>query len=287
MRKVKIIVDSSCDLSPEIMDAMNLHMVPLYIIFGDDSYKDGAEMKPAELFNEVEARGNLPKTSAVTPIDFEDTFKRYTSEGYDILCFTISTGFSSTYQNAVLASREIDEGFIRIVDSKNLSAGIGILITHAYDLIKEGYTIEEAAQAVEGLRDQVKTSFIVDTLDYLHKGGRCSSTKAVVSAMLNIRPIIKVKDGGMIIGAKIRGKKKKGIDYMINEVLEHKDELLGKRLFITHSLGSEEEEKYIREQLEEHLPEHQIITTHASGLISCHCGKKTIGIIHLIDKKTA
>ncbi|WP_105618704.1 DegV family protein [Vallitalea okinawensis] len=283
MRKIKLMADSSSDLSPEMIKKMNVEIIPLYVIFGDESYKDGVEINPHKLFQMVDERGALPKTSAITPEDFYKRFKKYTDDGYDILYISISSGFSSTCQNANIAAKDIENGCIRIIDSANLSSGIGLSICYAYDLIQEGYSIDEVVQETEAILPKVNTSFIIDTLEFLYKGGRCSAMQSVVSSMLNIRPIIKVIDGGMTVGSKIRGKKKKGFDVMIKEAIADKDKMIGDRVFITHSLGSEEEEKYIRQELEKNLPGMKIITTQASSLISCHCGKKTIGILYIAD----
>lgn len=283
MRKIKLIADSSCDLSAKIIKEMDIEIIPLYVIFGDESYKDGVEINPHKLFQMVDEIGVLPKTSAITPEDFHEYFKKYTDEGYDILYISISSGLSSTYQNANIAANDIENGSIKIIDSANLSSGIGLSICYAYDLIQEGYSLDEVVEKTEVILPKVKTSFIIDTLEFLHKGGRCSAMQSVVSSMLNIRPIIKVVDGGMAVGTKIRGKKKKGFDAMISATIADKERMIGGRVFITHSLGSDEEEKYIRAKLEDNLPDMKIITTMASSLISCHCGKKTIGILYIAD----
>lgn len=277
-------MDSSCDLPDHIIKKMDIDVLPLYIVFGNDTYKDDEEISTKELFDLVEENKQLPKTAAVTLGQYIDHFKKYLDQGYEVIYFSISSKFSSCYQNAVVAASELGTDKVYVVDSANLSSGIGLSVCVAHDLIQEGKEPEEIVKIVESVKQRVKTSFIIDTLDYLHKGGRCSAMQSVVSSMLNIRPIIKVVDGMMIVGFKVRGKKKKGIDMMIEEILEDKDRLDYKRVFITHTIGSEEEEKYIREILEKELYDVEIIQADAGAVISSHCGKKTIGILYIVKE---
>lgn len=280
MRKVKILVDSCNDLTKEQLIAMNMDIVPLYIIFGEDSYKDGEEISTAQLFDKVEETGQLPKTSAVTPYDFQQTFEKYIEEDYDILCITIGSGFSSTYQNATLAASTVAPERIKVIDTENLSTGIGILALEAYECIQKGMSLEDTVSYVEELRSKVRLSFIVDTLDFLHKGGRCSATQAIFGTMLKIRPIVQVVEGAMTIGAKIRGKKSKGFQYMINELKQQP--VKNNRVMLSYSQEGEEEANAFMEMVKQELPDVQVTVNLVGGLISCHCGKKTVGMVYIV-----
>lgn len=284
MNKIKIFTDSTNDLSKELIQNMDIDVLPLYVTFNDNTYKDGVTIKPQQLFEKVDVYGKLPKTAALTPKDFIDAFRPYVDQGYDIIYISISSHMSSTYQNAVIASNEFDGANIEIVDSYNLSTGIGMLVWAAYDYIQMGYSVDRVAEKVRNHTQNVTCSFIIDTLDYLYKGGRCNALQTFFSSMLKIRPIIKVGDGKMYVGNKVRGKKIKGLNLMIDDAIKQKGNLLFNRVIITHTIGSEDEEIYIREKLQEALPGVEIFTTTAGCVISSHCGKNTIGIIYIKEK---
>lgn len=283
MKKVKIITDSTNDLSAEILKEYDIAVIPLYVEFGDKSLKDGVELLPEKLFEMVEEHGVLPKTSAPSPYDFQSAYKQYIDLDMDILVITISSELSSTYRNAVLAAFEYPEGRIEVVDSRSLCTGIGILVMTAGDLLREGKGVKETADTIRQLTDKVNVSFVVDTLDYLYKGGRCNAVQTLVSSVLKIRPIIGLTDGRMIVKEKVRGDKDRALEKMLIEVTRDRDNgnINSKRIIVSYSLGSEDEAKYLKGRLETILPETDIHITPAGCVISSHCGPNTSAVMYL------
>ncbi|AZR72239.1 fatty acid-binding protein DegV [Anoxybacter fermentans] len=279
MGKIKIFADSTCDLTPELIKENDISIVPLYVVFDEETYRDGVDITPEELYKKVDEYGKLPKTAAASPADFQKAFEPYINEGYDILYIGISSKLSSTIQNAMIAANQFPEGRIEVVDSLNLSTGIGFLVMKAVDYVKEGLSLKEIAAKIREKVKKIETRFVVDTLEYLYKGGRCSGLQNFVASMLKIRPMIKVEDGKMGVAEKIRGRRERVLKRLLDVVLKNKDVVDGERLFITHSLG-EEGAKYIKEELEKTINIKDIIITDAGCVISCHCGPKTVGIIY-------
>lgn len=284
MSKVKIFADSTCDLSRDLIESNDISIVPLYVGFDDSSYKDGVEITTKELYSKVDECSKLPKTSAPSPLDFINAFRPFVEEGKDILYIALSSKLSSTLQNAKIAASEFPDAKIEIVDSFNLSTGIGLLVMKAVDLVKENLEVEEIAEKIRNLVPMVETAFVPDTLDYLHKGGRCTSLQAIMGSMLRIRPIIKVVDGGMIVGQKARGKREKILETMLNNALKDKDNMDKKRIFVTHTEG-QEDAMFLKKRLEESLDVEEVIITDAGCVISSHCGPNTVGILYILNNK--
>ncbi len=278
--EVKIFTDSTCDLTADIIRENNISVVPLYVGFEDGTLKDGVDILAGDLFKRVEECGKLPKTAAPSPIDFYNEFKDYIDRGMDIVYIGISSELSATLQNAMIAAREFPEGRIEIVDSRNLSTGIGLLVLKACDFAGEGMNAREIAARVSELAPKVKTAFVIDTLDYLYLGGRCSSLQNFMSGVFKIKPIVKVVEGRMILGEKARGKREKALNLMLENAITDKDNMDTDRIIITHSVGSEDS-KYLEEGLRSSMEFKNIITTVAGCVISSHCGPNTIGIIYL------
>lgn len=284
MSKVKIFADSTCDLSRDLIESNNISIVPLYVSFDENTYKDGVEISTKELYSKVNECNRLPKTSAPSPLDFINAFKPFIDEGKDILYIGLSTKLSSTLQNARIAAAEFSDAKIEIVDSFNLSTGIGLLVMKAVDLAKENLGVEEIAKRILELVPRVETAFVPDTLDYLHKGGRCSSLQALMGSVLKIRPIIKVVDGGMIVGQKARGKREKILETMLENAIKDKDNMDKKRIFVTHTEGLKDA-MFLKKELETNLDVEEIIITDAGCVISSHCGPNTVGILYILSKK--
>lgn len=282
MNKVKIITDSTCDLSKEIIEARDIEVLPLYVNFTDESYKDGVNISTEELYKLVEKKNELPKTSAIDIVALTDCFKKYLDLGYDIIFTGISRQLSRTYENAIMARDELGADNIYIVDSKNLSTGIGLTVLMACDYRDKGLSAKEIVDEMEVVTDKVKAQFAIETMDYLHKGGRCSSLAKIFGTLLKIKPIIFVREGKMTVGMKPIGKMKVALDKMINMFLEDykAGNVVKTRVFITHSIAIESE-KYIREKLESEVKDMEIISTVAGCVISSHCGPGTIGILYI------
>lgn len=280
MRPVKLFTDSTSDLSEEIIKQNNVDIIPLYVTFGKQSYKDNVDIKPAELFQKVKETGKLPKTSAPTIVDFVDQFKKYVEKDQDVLHISISSKFSVAYENACQAATQFPEGRVKVIDSSNLSSGIGILVMHAADCFKKGLNLDETVNSVKSKIAKVRTEFIIDTVEYLHKGGRCSGLQMLLSSLLEIHPIIKVSDGSMHMAAKVRGNRQVVLRNLVKDFLDNKYTINPERIFITHAESTEDAVK-IKAQLAELNLVKQIYITDASCVVSSHCGPKTIGIIYL------
>lgn len=280
MSRIKIFTDSTCDLSKELLEKYDIDVVPLYVSFDSESLKDGVDIDTYELYRNVDETGLLPKTSSPPPIDFYNKFKPYIDNGYEILYVGLSSKLSSTIQNAKIAASEFDDGKIEVVDSLNLSTGVGLLSLKAADLRDNGLNIKEIKETLESIVPKVETNFVIDTLDYLYKGGRCSALQNIVSNVLKIRPIIKVVDGKMIVSKKIRGKRIKALNTLLEDTFKDKDNLDTTRVMVTHSL-SDDDSIYLYNQLKEKLNVKEVLITKAGCVISSHCGQNTIGILYI------
>lgn len=280
---VKIIVDSTNDLMPDMLKKLDVEVVPLYVNFGDDTYKDGLDITTPKLYEEVKNRGVLPKTAAVTIGDLIEVFEKWTKAGYDIVYTGISKEMSSSYNNAVLAAREVDPNRIFVVDSKNLSTGIGLLVLKACKDRDNGLSAEEIASNMEKNRELVLSQFAIESMEYLYKGGRCSSLSMIVGSMLRIKPIIQVRDGKMNVQQKPIGKMKRALDKMLEQIINDKDRLDTDHILLTHSPAPESRD-YLLPLLKENFPGVDIIETVAGCVISSHCGPGTIGILYMVKE---
>ncbi len=279
MNKIKIIADSTCDLELEYIRENNIEIIPLGVNFKDSSFKDGVDFNTKDLYEYVDEHNELPKTSAPSINEYKECFARNLKEGYDLVVFTISSLFSSSFQNAFLAS-EIDKERIKVIDSKNLSSGIGLIIVKTCKYIKEGMSLNAIASLLEDkIIPNVRSQFVVDTLEYLYKGGRCSSLSYIFGKHLHIHPIIRVVDGKMIVYKKPRGKMQVALNTLLNIFKDDLKDIDEDVIMITHSFG-EQYEDYLKKEVEK-LTKAQIMITHAGCVVSSHCGKGTIGILYI------
>ena len=283
MNKVVILTDSTCDLDLNIIQEKNINVIPLYVCFGDKNYKDGVDINTEKLYEMVEELGYLPKTSAVSPNEFINFFTPFIDKGYDIVYLGIGSTLSSTFNNAYIASLSFPENRIFLIDSLNLSTGTGLLVLKACKYRDQNFSAAEIQKKVTELVPRVHSQFSVKKLDFLHKGGRCSGTKKFFGTMLRIRPIIRVKQGVLLLDDKVYGRFEKALDLMIKDLNDHKDDLDEDVVMVTHSLG-DEECKYIMERIPEDIKKRvHLLETHAGCVISSHCGRKTIGILYITN----
>jgi DegV family protein with EDD domain len=283
MPRIRIITDSTADLGPELIQREELIVVPLLVQFDEESYQDGVDMDTERLFRMVETKKKLPKTASPSPAVFQAAFAQATADGSDAIYIGISSKLSATLQNARLAAELFPPGKVRVFDSLNLSTGIGLQVLMACDLARAGKTADEIMAALEAARPKVRTAFVIDTLDYLHKGGRCNSLQALVGSLLKLRPVIAVEDGGMIVAAKLRGARQKGLEWMLERFAADAARGLVRpeRVFITHT-GVHEDAAFMAGEVRRIMPEVQaVIETRAGSVIGSHCGPGTIGIIYL------
>lgn len=280
MSPIRIMADSTCDLSPELVRRHNIGIIPLHVVFDDRTYRDGVELTTPELYEQVKARNALPRTSAPSPADFLEAFEPVVRNGDKIVYISLSSVLSSTYQNAVIASKEFPEGTVEVVDSLNLCLGIGLLVLNAVEYVNQGMESAEVAAKLREDVGRVDSEFVIDTLDYLHKGGRCSGTQMVIGSLLRIHPVIRVVDGGMIVAEKLRGKMDKVAQGLLDRTLSRKDSIDPNRVFVAHSM-SPDIALWLKRELERELQIGEIPMADAGCVISSHCGPGTVGILFM------
>lgn len=279
-RRVKICADSTCDLPDELIEKYDIAIVPLCIVLHDQSYFDKEELKPDDIFKWADENKTTPKTSAVAIDKSVEILKPYMDEDMDVVFLGISESMSTTCNVMRLLADEFDKGRIFVIDSMNLTTGIGLMVIRAAEMAKAGKSAEEIVKTIESIRPNIRSSFVVDTLTYLARGGRCSGATALLANTLKLHPRIEVNNGKMDVGTKYRGKMRK---VLVNYVKEMEDELKKAdpaRVFITHSGVDAEIVDEIRIYLESLNHFEEITEAVAGGVISSHCGPGTLGVIY-------
>ncbi len=275
--KIRISADSTCDLSPEYVAEHNISIVPLTVSMGGKDYTDGLDIAPDDIFRHVEAGGDLPKTAAVNVAAYRDHFKALLEDCDAVIHFNISADFSSCHEHAVTAAQGLP---VHVVDSRNLSSGIALLLCEAVDLIEAGCDDPEAVvRHVNDLVDKVDTSFILNRLDFLYKGGRCSMVAMLGANVLKLKPCIEVVDGKMIVGKKFRGSYERCLKQYVDDRLRSPEVVDPKRIFITHTGVTREQFELTKAQVLSHMPFGEILEVRAGCSITSHCGQGTLGIL--------
>lgn len=279
---IKISCDSTADLSPELYERYDIARLPLYINIGGKEYSDGIDILPEQLFKLVDETGELPTTSAISI----DDFTRYLNDlkrenpGADIIHFTISSGFSTTYNVACLAAQDMEN--VYIIDSKNLSSGIGQSVLEACEMAKRGMSAPEIKRIIEEeIIPKVDASFTLDTLKYMAKGGRCSMVKALGANLLQLKPCIEVVEGNMRVGKKYKGKYNRVVRQYVNDRLANYEELRPDRIFITSAYCRQEYVDAAYEEVSKLNYFKEILITEAACTVSSHCGPNTIGVLYI------
>ncbi|WP_042201818.1 DegV family protein [Paenibacillus camerounensis] len=280
MSIVKIFSDSTSDLPQGWKNTYDIGIVPLYVVFQDGTYKDGVDITPEEVYRRVAANGALPKTAAPSPADFIAAFEPVVSGGGDVVYISLSSALSSTYQNALLAAGEFPEGRVRVVDSETLCGGIALLVMKAARAAAQGHSSAEIASMLEQCRSRVETEFVVDTLDYLYMGGRCSGMQNFIGSLLKIRPVLRLIDGAIVPVSKVRGKKEKAVEQMLQNALDNVDEIDQELLIIAHTLA-EEDAAFLEQALRKQTKVQEIAVINAGCVIGSHCGPATVGLMYM------
>lgn len=280
---IKIITDSTNDLSKDMLEKLDVDVIPLNVSFSSGSYLDGVEITTEELYKKVSELDEIPKTAAIPIMTFVDYFSKYINQGYDVIYFGISRQMSRTYENALLAKEELESDKIYIVDSMNLSTGIGLLVLKACKYRDNNMSAKEIADRLNIDNKLVLSQFAIERMDFLHKGGRCTSIAKLFGTLLKIKPIIAVRDGKMHVMKKPIGKMKIALDIMIKQIVDDKDRLDTDHIIVTHSLAYDYCD-YIVSKLKVEFPNVDIITSVAGCVISSHCGKGTIGILYMVKE---
>lgn len=279
--EVVITADSTCDLPEYLVKENNIVIFPLSILLGETSYLDGLEIHPADIYKYVGETGVLPKTSAVTPQQYIDVFQKITAEGKAVVHIGLSSAISSSFQNAVVAASEFEN--VYCVDSKSLCTGMGLLVLKACDLRDKKFDAKKIARRIEGLVSKVHTTFVLDNLEYLHKGGRCSSVAKFGANVLGLKPSIAVstETGKLDVAKKYRGKIDIVYKQYINDCLENSARADKARMVIANSGGVSGDIIAYAKGLAEGKGFKQIITADAGCTISSHCGPKTLAVFYM------
>lgn len=282
MNKWIITAESACDLSPELLKQYGIGILPITVIVDGKEYKDGIDITADELFEYVKKCGQLPKTAAVSLAEYSDFFTEMKKKAEKVLHFSISSKASSSYNNAVKAAEEV--GNVCVIDTHSLSTGEAILMLKAHDMLSDGAEFDEVADSIKKLTGKVQTSFVVDTLDNLHKGGRCSLTALIGSKILKIHPSICEKDGALCVKKKHMGSLSRALMQYVGDIAAEYPSYDKRRAFVTHSPcdGRENIEAVIA-KVKELFDFEEIIETEAGATISTHCGKNTIGLLFLAE----
>ena len=280
---VKIFSDSTCDLGEELCKRYSVTIIPLCIIMGGKSYYDGEGLGQKEIFKWADENKTTPKTAAITAERLEEEVAPVLDAGDDVILFTISSGMSSTFNLASIYSEDNGKGHMHVIDSANLSTGIGLLVIKAAEMAAEGKSADEIVKEVEALIPQVRASFVIDTLTYLSRGGRCSSVTALLAGTLKLHPEIVVKDGAMGVNKKYRGSLGNAVMKYATDLEEALLDADHDRVFITHTVRDSERAivDEVRKYLESLGVFKEILETKAGGVISSHCGPGTLGILYI------
>ena len=274
--KIHFSADSTCDVSAAFLERYPLEIVPLTVELDGKFYKDGIDLAPDEIITRVNQGADLPKTSAVNVEEYREVFTRALEHSDAVIHFNISSDFSSCHQNACLAAEGLN---VLCIDSRNLSSGIAMLVAEGYDRAEAGKEPAQIAQELRDMVDKVDVSFIVDRLDYLYKGGRCSMVAMLGANVLHLRPCIEVTDGKMVVGKKYRGTYERCLRQYLGDRLKDKDALSTKRVFLTHTGLAPAALETIRSIVTEALPFSEVYEVRAGCSITSHCGENTFGVI--------
>ena len=275
--KIKILADSTCDLSPEILEKYDISILPITIVKDGKTYSDNVDITTDEIFNHVEAGGDLCTTAATNMGEYADWFTKYAGDYDGVVHISLGSGFSSCYQNACLAAEDFDN--VRIVDSMNLSTGQGLVVLKACELAQTCTSLDQLSAELDAFTPKVEASFLLDQLKYMVKGGRCSSAAALGANLLNLKPCIEVKGGKMSVVKKYRGNYAKCLATYVKDRLADRDDLDRKTLFITSSPVSDDCNDAVMKAVEAYADFDTIYRTDAGCTVSCHCGPGTLGVL--------
>ena len=275
--KIKIISDSTCDLSAQLIAENDIALTPLTVVKNDEQFKDGITITPADIFAHVASGGALCSTAANSIGEYADVYEQYSAKYDGIIMVTLGSGFSTCYQSACLAAADYPN--VRVVDSQNLSTGQGLVVLKACELAKTATDLDALAAELRAYTEKVEASFVVDKLDYLVKGGRCSSAAALGANLLNLKPCIEVKGGKMSVGKKYRGNYAKCLGNYVKERLEGRTDIDNGTLFITQTVVSDEAYAAVKDAVAAHSNFEHVYETTAGCTISCHCGPGTLGFL--------
>ena len=274
---IKILSDSTCDLPQEVLEKYNITMIPLSVIKDGKDYTDGVNITPADIFDHVANGGDLCSTAAINIGEYVDHFSKYADDFDGVIHINISSEFSSCHQNALLAAEEFNN--VRIIDSRNLSTGQGLVVLKACELAKEYTDLDEIADKLRAFTDKVEASFLLDRLDYMVKGGRCSAAAALGANLLNLKPCIEVKNGKMGVVKKYRGNYAKCLANYVKDRLANREDIEKGTLFVTRTPVTEECFTAVKDAVAAYNDFETTYWNEAGCTVSCHCGPGTLGVL--------
>ena len=278
MMKIRITSDSTCDLSQELVQKYNVTITPLYVNMGDKPLRDQVDVQPDDIFEYYQRTGSLCFTSARNIGEYLEVFTQVREECDAVIHLSLGSSFSSSYQNAVLAASELEN--VYVVDSHNLTNGHGYLVIRAAEMVEQGLEPAAIVEELERLTDKLDVSFVLDQLEYLHKGGRCSSVAALGANLLKLKPCIEVVDGKMQVGKKYRGSFAKCVEQYIRDRLADREGFDLSRVFFASAGVDEDTLTLTRRMIRECVGEQsEIIESIAGCTVSCHCGPGALGVI--------
>lgn len=277
--RIAVSVESTNDLSKELLEQYDIKVIPYQIVLGDKSFKDG-ELSTKDLFAYVDENGVLPKTNAINEFEYTEYFESLKKDYDAVVHICLSSGLSSSCSNAMRAAQNLKN--VYAIDSLSLSTGIGLLAIYARELVNKGYLADDVAKMVEKRVDKLQVSFVIERLDYLYKGGRCNALSLFGANLLKIRPRIVVKNGKMGSDKKYRGTMGKVVGKYCLDVLEEFNTPDLDKVFITYTTATPEMVEAARQALTD-IGFKNIYETHAGCTIASHCGGNTLGILYFND----
>ncbi len=284
-KPIILCADSTCDLSEELLERYNIHIFPLHIVLGDRTYQDGVDLVPDQIYQIYREKKILPKTAAINVEEYTEFARPFIKAGNDVIYVTLGSGISATYNNCRLAAEELPGMYV--IDSGNLSTGMGHVVLAAAKGIEAGLPVEQIVEETRALAHRVEASFVIDTLEFLYKGGRCSALAMLGANMLKLKPCIEVDnaDSRMSVGKKYRGSLDKALEQYVKDRLEGRDDIVTDRIFITHSGIAPERVELVRREIAKYQQFDEVIETRAGCTISSHCGPNTLGILFVRKEK--
>ncbi|MCH7321981.1 DegV family protein [Solibacillus sp. MA9] len=274
---IKITADSTCDLSPELLAKYDISLASLHVLINEEDYLDGVNITPKDIFHYVSVENKSCSTAAINTYEYEQFFKPYTKQYEAIIHISLGSEFSSCHQNACLAAQSFEN--IIVIDSQNLSTGSGLLVLEAAELAAQGYTAKEIEARILAQVPEIEASFVIDKMDYLKRGGRCSSVEAFGATLLKIKPSIEVTHGKMEVGKKYRGQFASSLEKYVKDRLENRTDIDLSRIFITHPDCPDELVEQVKTMIQRQMQFDEILITNAGCTVSTHCGPSTLGIL--------
>ena len=275
--KIKILSDSTCDLSNELLEKYDVTVVPLTVIKNGEPFTDRVNIQPSDIFEHVAAGGDLCSTTAINMGEYADWFEKFANDYDGVIHINIGSGFSSCYQNACLAADDFEN--VRVIDSQNLSTGQGLVVLKACELAQTCTSLDDLKAELDAYTEKVEASFLLDQLKYMAKGGRCSSATALGANLLNLKPCIEVKGGKMSVVKKYRGNYAKCLATYVKDRLADRDDLDNQTLFVTRTPVNDECLNAVKDAVDTYGNFENVYWTEAGCTVSCHCGPGTLGVL--------